>query len=154
MSHPWTKFASLAMEMMASLAIVFAFVADVRATTSFGIASQSASGNAAAFATDTSGRCASLLDTSSSCTVTQDCSAMSTYACGSYYTQTITDLGGGEYKLLFDGDVAGSTSECGESSCPTCTDYKTCAGPMIQTDAQTVAAGRLRLHKTSGKVGK
>ena len=145
MSHPWTKFASLAMEMMASLAIVFAFVADVQATTPFGIASQSVSNNVAAFATDTSGRCTSLLDTRSSCTVTEDCSPMSTYQCDAFYHETIDDLGGGEYKLHFSGGVAMPYSECGELSCPTCTRYKTCVGPMIQTDAQTVTAGDAKL---------
>ena len=105
--------------------------------TDFSIKTSKTEGNDADFASDTEGLCAVLLE---SCDVIMDCSAMSSYACSSISSSTITEVSG-EYQMLFTGVVAEPYTECGESSCQDCTAYKTCVGPMIQTDSQTLEAG-------------
>eukprot|EP00434_Breviolum_minutum_P036960 symbB.v1.2.032758.t2/scaffold3973.1/size47119/1 len=43
--------------------------------------------------------------------------------------------------LTYSSNVQEPYDECGESSCPACTAYKSCVGPMVQTDQQTLNAG-------------
>ena len=94
-----------------------------------------------------------ILVSTDACTVTQDCSHMSSFECSSVSTSTIDIDADGVVTMSFDASVAEPYDECGESSCPACTAYKSCVGPMVQTDQQTLNAGDCILweYSTTGK---
>ena len=109
----------------------------------FGIASQVTTGNHLTYNSNVQGLCVDILVSTDACTVTQDCSHMSSFECSSVSTSTIDIDADGVVTMSFDASVAEPYDECGESSCPACTAYKSCVGPMVQTDQQTLNAGGL-----------
>ena len=127
----------LALSLLASLTSV------TRADVTFGIASQVTTGNHLTYSSNVQGLCVDILVSTDACTVTQDCSHMSSFECSSVSTSTIDIDADGVVTMSFDASVAEPYDECGESSCPACTAYKSCVGPMVQTDQQTLNRGRL-----------
>lgn len=125
----------LALSLLASLTSV------TRADVTFGIASQVTTGNHLTYSSNVQGLCVDILVSTDACTVTQDCSHMSSFECSSVSTSTIDIDADGVVTMSFDASVAEPYDECGESSCPACTAYKSCVGPMVQTDQQTLNAG-------------
>ena len=125
----------LALSYLASLTSV------TRADVTFGIASQVTTGNHLTYNSNVQGLCVDILVSTDACTVTQDCSHMSSFECSSVSTSTIDIDADGVVTMSFDASVAEPYDECGESSCPACTAYKSCVGPMVQTDQQTLNAG-------------
>ncbi|CAJ1418081.1 unnamed protein product [Effrenium voratum] len=79
------------------------------------------------------------------CSVTQDCSALGQYECAEFYDTAISDVAGA-VEMVFEGHVNWwSFQDCGEGaagSCPWCTNYRTCVGPMVETDTQDLPEGR------------
>eukprot|EP00435_Cladocopium_sp_Y103_P045495 s1026_g13.t1 len=120
----------------------------VAGAVNFGIQSQQETGNHVTYRANVQGLCVEVLAT---CGVSQDCSLMSTYECTSISSSNIL-IDAGEINMYFSASVSSPYSACGESSCPSCTDYKSCVGPMVQTDQQTLAAGDCLLweYKTAG----
>ena len=120
----------------------------VAGAVNFGIQSQQETGNHITYRANVQGLCVEVMAT---CGVSQDCSLMSTYQCSSISSSNIF-INGGEINMDFSASVSSPFSACGESSCPSCTAYKSCVGPMVQTDQQTLAAGDCILweYKTAG----
>lgn len=81
---------------------------------------------------------------------------MTTYQCSSLSSSSIQVDADGVVDMTFRASVSRSVSgffdECGEGSCPECTRYKSCVGPMVQTDQQMLNAGDCILweYKTEG----
>ena len=112
----------------------------------FGIQSQLETGNHLTYLANVQGLCVEVL---ASCGTSQDCSLMSSYQCSSIRSSTI-QMVDEEIRMFFSASVSTPYSTC--SSCPSCTAYKSCVGPMVQTDQQTLAAGDCILweYKTAG----
>ncbi|CAK9101841.1 unnamed protein product [Durusdinium trenchii] len=106
----------------------------------FNIQSQSEYGNHISYGSLAQGLCVDIVSSDPLCTVTQDCSAMSTYQCDSI-TSSIQVDADGVISMYFNARVTSPLEQCGEGSCPGCTAYKSCVGPMVQTDEQILAAG-------------
>lgn len=66
---------------------------------------------------------------------------MTTRECWGFYSSEILLNVDGVTNMWFSAVLFSPSTECGESECPPCTAYKTCVGPMVQTDQQTLAAG-------------
>eukprot|EP00434_Breviolum_minutum_P039875 symbB.v1.2.035417.t1/scaffold4734.1/size35659/1 len=77
---------------------------------------------------------------------------MTTYQCSSLSSSGIQVDADGVVDMVFDAWVSEPFDECGEGSCPSCTAYKSCVGPMVQTDQQMLNAGDCILweYKTEG----
>lgn len=121
----------------------------VTSAANFGIQLQQQSGNHVAYQSLAQGLCVEIL---ASCGVSQDCSHMTTYQCSSLSSSGIQVDADGVVDMVFDAWVSEPFDECGELSCPSCTAYKSCVGPMVQTDQQMLDAGDCILweYKTEG----
>ena len=121
----------------------------VTSAANFGIQLQQQSGNHVAYQSLAQGLCVEIL---ASCGVSQDCSHMTTYQCSSLSSSGIQVDADGVVDMVFDAWVSEPFDECGELSCPSCTAYKSCVGPMMQTDQQMLDAGDCILweYKTEG----
>ena len=121
----------------------------VTSAAEFGIQLQQQTGNHVAYQSLAQGLCVEIL---ASCGVSQDCSPMTTYQCSTLSSSSIEVDADGVVDMVFEALVSKPWGECGEGSCPECTAYKSCVGPMVQTDQQMLNAGDCILweYKTEG----
>lgn len=87
------------------------------------------------------------------CSASQDCSPLLRYDCANYQTSNVSEVMFGETAgllMTLEGTVQlSSLQSCGEGSCPWCTNFQSCVGPMAETNRQELTAGSCVLWEYS-----
>ncbi|CAK9075212.1 unnamed protein product [Durusdinium trenchii] len=103
---------------------------------------QQTTGNHLAYKSHVKNLCVDIVQSDEKpCSVSEDCSALTDYECWQLYDSKVQEVPGG-VEMQLDGHISWmSFIGCGEGTCPWCTNYRSCVGPMVETNSLEVLAG-------------
>ncbi|CAK9063637.1 Uncharacterized protein SCF082_LOCUS32922 [Durusdinium trenchii] len=103
---------------------------------------QQTTGNHLAYKSHVENLCVDIVQSDEKpCSVSEDCSALTDYECWQLYDSKVQEVPGG-VEMQLDGHISWmSFIGCGEGTCPWCTNYRSCVGPMVETNSLEVLAG-------------